>query len=148
MRRPGSITASIVVMLIFAVFLFVIFGLVTLDQKSPDTTTILVGAAIFLLPVAAALADVVFLFVRRKWVYYYNLALFLLVALFLIRFGLFMDLRKESGGFAIALRATGAIYSALIVWLCVDLLVKRRKILAYLSRQNTDEGGVQIENPE
>jgi hypothetical protein len=140
MRRPGSITASIVVMLIVCLFIVLIFLAVTSGQKKQDTMITLAVGAMFLVPVVAALVDVVFLFIRRRWVYYYNLVLFLIASLFMIRFGLFMDLQKESGMFAVAMRVTGAVFSALLVWLCVELILRRRRLLEYLSMKGPDIG--------
>ncbi len=137
MKRPTAVSASINVMIVLCLFPIIFLLLVVgrhASAKQDDVLTV----ALFSVPILIGLADIIFLLVRMKWVYYYNLGLYSLITLVLLRYVVFGRYAKPTTillSFGIISRIIVLALTALFVWLVVELIRSRKQIVEYLSRK-------------
>jgi hypothetical protein len=141
LKRPAPVTASIVVFSILAFLSAGLFSLMVASRSSAaakNPITAVTMAITLGLPVAAWILDIVFLAVRRRWVYWYNLVLVALAILVCVGFALaslwFLPMAEGFPvGMKVALGVFYAIPAGLLAWLLAELL-RRKDVREYLSR--------------
>ncbi len=140
MKQPGTIKASIVLMTILCltVVAMIMFAL-GIEASSPMKAF----SAVLAVPLAVGVVDIIFLMMRKKWVYYYNLVLCLITATVFTNFAIFSSQGKSAAyimKFGLTSRIIALIPAVLVIWLCVNLIRKRRALLEYLSSMGREDG--------
>jgi hypothetical protein len=82
--------------------------------------------------------DIVFLLIRRKWIYYYNLVVHIISAIvFLIcTLQTFRPAGKTLAilNLGIVSKLIYGIPALVLAWICIELIMARREVIEYLSR--------------
>lgn len=139
MKRPPAVTASIVVIIILTIFCLVFLLMVSANDDGAREHALAPFAALaqaspFFALIIAGIVDIVFLLLRKKWVYYLNIViLFLTVGLLgaMILYTL-LGVMPLLAQIRLGLAVVYAIPAGLLIWLCVELL-RREDNLKYLA---------------
>jgi multidrug transporter EmrE-like cation transporter len=128
MKRPGPLTASVVAMAVlsFIGIATAVFLLVT-PRETGEVLTLVVLVVVGI----AGIVDVVFLLTRKRWVFFYNLALLAITIVFFLRSIMVAILPR--GQIPIAIGIFYLVLAGLGTWLFVDLIRRHVEMLAYLS---------------
>jgi uncharacterized RDD family membrane protein YckC len=133
MNRPRTVIASITVMTIYCVFLAI--GMIGISAASSlSLSTKLGGIVIMIFLLILGLLDIIFLVIRKRWVYFYNLILYFIATLALLNTALFAISAKHASTLFAPGIAGLAIYGVpaiLQAWLCIALIIKRDEVFQY-----------------
>jgi len=136
-KRPRAVTASIVAIAVLS-FLAAFVVLFMAFTSSLPASARLPMLIVFGVPLMVGVLDLVFLLIRRKWVYYYNLVIHIISAIvFLIcTLQTFRLAGKTLAilNLGIVSKLIYGIPALVLAWICVELIIARREVIEYLSR--------------
>ena len=93
---------------------------------------------VFAVPLIVGVLDLMFLLIRMKWVYYYNLVIQIISAIvFLIcTLQTFRPAAKTLAilNLGIVSKLIYGIPALVLAWICVELIMARREVIDYLAR--------------
>ena len=123
MKRPGPVMASIMV-----ISILLVMSILILYSNLFGAT--IISCLVFTISSAAAAVDVIFLLIRKRWVYYYNLVM---VGLTILFFVITIILSNIMFGLMITITIIYLVPIVLLSWLFVEL-IKRTEIKEYISQ--------------
>ena len=146
MKKPGPITASVIVCSIISVISVALMLLISFEDLEGNTGSlsrrILTGGWIFLMPVVVCGLDIVLLSIRKAWAYYYNICLLILVTIVAILAVLFQivafGIWHKQWSYAAFGALVTLIPAGLLIWL-VAATLRQNDVKDYLNLKK-DQG--------
>jgi hypothetical protein len=136
-KRPRAVTESIIAIAVLSFFAAFVVLFMAFPSSLPASSR-LPMLIVFAVPLIVGVLDLMFLLIRMKWVYYYNLVIQIISAIvFLIcTLQTFRPAAKTLAilNLGIVSKLIYGIPALVLAWICVELIMARREVIDYLAR--------------